>query len=346
MKKVILLLLILSVLTTPVAALEITVPEVPEAAADIMPDEPESFGEGLWELLKAVIEKISPELTDAAQVCLSIIAAALLTSLLQPMTGKGKRVAELVCTLAIAATLLQPARSMINLGTQTVRELSEYGKLFLPVMTAALAAQGGVTKSAALYAGTAMFDAALSAIISGLLVPMIYIFLVLAVANSAVGEDMLKKLRDFIKWLSTWILKIVLYAFTGYMGITGVINGTADAAAVKAAKLTISGTVPIVGGILSDASEAVLVSAGVVKSAAGIYGLLAILALWLEPFLQIGVQYLMLKMTAAVCSVFSTKQSTELIQDFSVAMGMLLAMTGTICLLLLISTVCFLKGVS
>jgi stage III sporulation protein AE len=129
------------------------------------------------------------------------------------------------------------------------------------------------------------------------------------------------------------------------MSITGVVSGTTDAAAVKAAKLTISGMVPVVGGILSDASESVLVGAGVMKSAVGMYGALALLAICAEPFLRIGIQYLMLKATGAVCEMFGSKQLTALIQNFCAAMGILLAMTGSVCLLLLISTVCFMKGV-
>ena len=345
MRRILICILVISLLTVPVSALDITAPEVPESAADLMPDDPETLGEGVWQLLKAVIAKVQPELTEAAGVCLSVVAAALLISLLQPMSGKGKKTAELACTMCIAVILLRPTQSMITLGVQTVQELTEYGKLLVPVMTAALAAQGGVTKSAALYAGTTVFNTVLGSVVSGLLIPMLYIFLALAAANSAVGEDSLKKLRDFIKWCATWVLKIGLYIFTGYMGLTGVISGTTDAAALKATKMTISGVVPVIGSILSEASEAVLVSAGVVKNAAGVYGMLAILAVCLEPFALIGVQYLLLKLTAAVCSVFATKQSTELIHDFSAAMGMLLAMTGTICLMLLISLVCYFKGV-
>ena len=70
-----------------------------------------------------------------------------------------------------------------------------------------------------------------------------------------------------------------------------------------------------------------------------------LLAVFLSPFLKIGVHYLILKLTAAVCGIFGEKGLTELIGDFSTAMGLLLAMTGSECLLLLISTVCFLKGV-
>ena len=88
----------------------------------------------------------------------------------------------------------------------------------------------------------------------------------------------------------------------------------------------------------------VLVGAGTVKNAAGIYGMFAILSIWIGPFLHIGAHYLLLKATAAVCGVFGSKRITALIGDFSVAMGLLLAMTGTVCFLILVSTVCFMKG--
>lgn len=345
MKLIALLTLAIFLFAAPVSAAEITAPEVPQSGADLMPERAESFGEGLWEICKDAVSLIRPDLAEASGICLGIIAVVLLVSILQNFPGNVEKTADLAGTVAIAAMLLGSTNSLIALGTETIRELSDYGKLLLPVMTSAMAAQGGVTGSAALYAGTAVFDTILSTLISKLLVPMTYLFLVLCAANSAVGEDILKKLSGFIKWLMVWCLKIVLYVFTGYMGITGVVSGTTDAATLKAAKLTISGVVPVVGGILSDASEAVLVSAGVVKNAAGIYGIFAVLAVFIGPFLRIGAHYLLLKATAAVCGVFGSKRITGLIGDFSTAMGLLLAMTGSVCLLLLISTVCFLKGV-
>ena len=142
----------------------------------------------------------------------------------------------------------------------------------------------------------------------------------------------------------TWGLKITLYLFTGYIGLTGVISGSTDAAALKATKITISSMVPVVGGILADASEAVLVSAELMKNAAGIYGILAIIAIFIAPFFEIGMQYLILKATAAVTKVFGVKYLSDLIGDFSSTMGLLLAMTGAVCLMLLISTICFMRS--
>ena len=338
--------LILFSIITPVKAEEITAPPAPESAVVMVPEQPETFSEGLTTVLREALDYLYPAFRSAAATCLGSIAAILLTSLVHSIPGSTPKVTDMVATVSVAMLLLSPSGALIKLGAATVEELSEYGKLLLPVMTAALAAQGGTTTSAALYTGTAFFDALLSGIISSVIVPMLYVFLCLSVASCATGEQILEKLVGFLKWAITWCMKIVLYIFTGYIGITGVVSGAADAAAIKATKLTISGMVPVVGGILSDASEAVLVSAGLVKSAVGVYGVLVIIALWIRPFIEIGVQYLMLKLTAGICGMFGVKAPVKLISDFSGGMGMLLAMTGAVSLLLMVSVVCLMRGVA
>lgn len=336
------LLLLLPVLWLPVSAVDIAAPTVPPDGQAYMPENTTSFSEGLRELLKNVLEGCISGISEALGIGMRILAAVLLVSTLS--LWNGNLPADLAGALAVGAIMFRNAGTMIGLAKDTVAEMSAYGKLLLPVMTAAMAAQGGVTASTALYMGTAFFDALLGGLLSDFLVPLIYCFLALATAGSVCGEDCLKKLRDFLKNTMGWMLKTILTVFTTYMGITGVVSGTTDAAMLKAAKVTISSVVPVVGGILSDASEAVLVGTGVVKNTAGIYGIFAVLSLFLAPFLRIGTQYLVLKLTASVCGVFGRKTMTGLVEDFACAMGMLLAITGSMCLLLLVSVVCFLKG--
>lgn len=344
MRKLLMIILLSLLLAVPVQALEIEAPEVPEDANRFMPTTQESLGQALLEVLRDGIMYLSPNLKEASGCCLGIVATVMIVSVVKTFPGAPQRAADTAGTVAVGIMLLQSANSLVNLASRTVAQISEYGKLLLPVMSTALAAQGSVTSSAALYAGTAVFDTVLSNLIVTLLTPMVYFFLALAVASAAVGDEMLSKLRDMLKGVISWVLKTVLYIFTGYITITGVVSGTTDAAALKAAKLAISGAVPVVGGILSDASEAVLVTAGTVKNAVGIYGLFAVIAIWLGPFIEIGAHYLMLKGTGLLCGIFGTKQHGTLAQDFSAALGLLLAMTGSVCLMLMISMVCFLKG--
>ena len=345
MKRVIIILVFLSFLIFPVSATEYTAPEAPESAQPYMPEGNESFSEGLWFIIKTAIKKVKPELANASGICFSVIAMVLVMSVMQTITVISESVIRLTCAVAVGILLLSPANSLIRLGENTVTELSDYGKLLLPVMTAAMAAQGGITTSSAIYTGTVFFNSLLTTLICRFIIPALYVFLCLAIANSAIQQDMLKKAKGFVKWLMTWGLKIVLYIFTGYISITGVISGVVDASALKAAKLTISGVVPVVGSILSDATETILISAGVMKSTAGIYGIFAIIAVCIGPFIQIGTQYILLKISGAVCNMFGYKPAISLIEDFSTGMGFVLAMTGTLCILLLISLVCFLRGI-
>ncbi len=346
MKHLFTVIIIVLLLATPVYAVDFQAPEVPISGEEYMPKDTQSFGAGLWSIMKEGISHIKPSIFDAAGICLTIISSVMLCSIVKVFPGNSGKMATLIGTMLIGYLLLKPSNTLVNLGSNTVQELSDYGKLLFPVLTAAMAASGGITKSAALYTGAVAFNTFLCSLISSIIVPLIYVYLCVAVASSAIGEIALEKAKNFVKWIITWGLKIVLYGFSGFMGITGVISGSADAAAIKATKLTISGVVPVVGGILSDASETVLVSAGIVKNSVGVYGLLAVIAVWIGPFIKIAIQHLLLRLTCVICEIFSTEHTCKLIQDFATAMGLLLAMTGTVCLLLLISIVCFMKGVA
>lgn len=346
MRKILIILLGITLMSVTVSADSFVAPTPPAEAQKLMPRETEDFGEGLWFIITSAVNTLQPAFSDAVRTCVSVIAVSLLASMVSDFGFQIKPAISLIATVSTGIILFKPAKSLISLGIQTVTQISQYGKLLLPVMTGALAAQGAATTSGSLYVATALFDALLSSAVSELLVPMIYIFLTVSIVCNLFEQPLLKEISKLIKWMITWGLKTVLYVFTGYISITGIVSGSADATMLKATKLTISGMVPVVGNILSDASEAVLVSAGIMKSAVGIYGLLAVIAIWIGPFLQIGIQYLLLKGSTGMIQMFGVKQTAGLVKDFSAAMGLILAMTGTMCMIVLISTICFMKGVT
>ena len=345
MTKVLIGILLILSLPVSAAAAEIVAPSVPESGSAYMPQTTDSFAEGLRELLHNSLNLVHPELEAAVQVISCILFSAMLVSLLTIISEKENAAISIAGAAVIAAAMFQHTDSMVRCASDAVWEICEYGKLLSPVLTTALAAQGGITASAALYMGTTTFITFLSVLVSKLIVPMVYIFLAFSTAHCATGGEVLKKFSDAVKHVLSWGLKTLMIVFTTYMSVTGVVSGTTDTAALKAAKLTISSAVPVVGSILSDASESVLISMGVMKNAAGVYGILAVLAVFVGPFVKIGMQYLLLKAASVICSLFASKNVAALVEDFSTAMGLMLAMVAAGCVMVLISTVCFLKGI-
>ena len=309
----------------------------------LVPSPGTDLAQGLGEILTEALGQARTSLGQAMGLCAAMLAVSLLCSLCS-MGQETSPAVDLAGTLGLSALFTSRLSALLQLGTGTLGNLSEYGKVLLPVMAGAMTASGQVSGSTALYLGTAIFDTVLMSLANRLLVPCVYVLLALSIANCAAGNDLLSRLRDFVKNLGIWGLRTLLYLFTGYMTLTGVLSGKADATAVKAAKLTISTAVPVVGGILADASESVILGAELIKSSAGVYGALVILGICAAPFLHLGIQYLMLKATAALCAVLGGKTHAGLVDGFSQALGLVLAMVAAACLMQMISLVCFMKG--
>lgn len=345
MRRVLIFVFLVILLSLPVRAMEFEAPPPPDSAAALLPKEADSFAEGLLNVLQAGGKRLAPAMTAAVSCCLRVLAAVLLTAVAGQFAPAAAPAAlELCAAAAVAALLLEPSAALVELGAQTVRELQNYGKLLAGVLASALAARGGVTASAALYAGTAFFHAVLGAAASAVFLPMLWMYLALAVADGALGDRLLAKIKSLLRWGMEWALKLTLYLFTGYMTVTGAVSGSADAAAAKAARIAISGAVPVVGGILSDAAETVLLSASALGSGAGIWGILTVIAVFCVPALRLGCQYLLLKVTAAAGEALGAPRCVALVEDFAGAMGLLLALVSTQTAMLLISSVCFLRG--
>lgn len=346
MRRLLILLVLIVLVAPPVSAFEYTAPEVTGEARKYMPEKVDSFSKGLWEIIKDVFADTQPELLEAAGVCVCILGATIIASMVKQLPGGLTAPTDMVTVCIISIIVIRSSNSMIQLGIQTVEEINAYGKLLLPVMTAALAAQGGVSTSAAVYTGATVFIGIVTSIIVKLLIPLCYIYICLSIASCAFVSELLDNLLKSLKWLMTWTLKISVYLFTGYITVTGVVSGSVDSSAIKATKLVFSGILPVVGSIMSDASETVLVSASVMKNAAGVYGILAVFSILFAPFVKIGMHYLLLKITAGFADIFCSGRSVKIIREFTTVLGFVLGIIGTVSIMMLISTVCFMKGVS
>ena len=359
MKKIAVFLAVLLLLAAPVLAAEPTealsdvlgadelTQSLPDEAAEVLdglsPDGTPDFRSGVRSILRAAAGGSGGALRSGLRLCAVLLAMVTLCAVVRMSTQKDPvNAVSAVGALGICAACLGGMQSMISLASETVTRLSDYSACLLPVMASAMAMSGGTVSAGALYAGTALFSGLLSRLIARLLLPGVSVYLVVAAAEAALADSLLSELREFVGWLISKSLRVVLFVFTGYLTVTGVISGSADAAAVRATKAAVSG---VVGSILSDASETLLASASALKSSMGVFGMLAVLAICLAPFLKIGAQYLLLKGTAAVSGTIGMPQQVKLVKHAATAMGYLLAMTGACALMLLISVVCFLKVV-
>ena len=302
-----------------------------------------TLDEGLEALLDTGTRELSGAVRTAARSGALLMAILLFCSLAETVgqeAGRGGvKAASLAGTLAVTAVAAADVNSLLGMGTGAIEKMSSFANVLLPIVAAAAAATGAVTGAAARQMAAAVFSNLLIDLIHGLLVPLLYGYIAASVAQAALGREELKRMADLLKWVVTTLITIVMTAFVSYLTASGVVAGTADAAAVKAARFAISGAIPVVGGILSDAAETVLASAGVLRGTVGVFGMVTVLGICLTPLLRLAIHYLAYKLVAALASGFGDGPVCALVDRLSSAFGLVLGMTGACCLLLLIALV-------
>lgn len=302
-----------------------------------------ALDDGLAELVDTGTRELGGILRRAVRSGVLILVILLFCALAETVQegagGTAARSVSLAGTLAVTAVAVADVNALLGMGTGAIARMTSFANVLLPTAAAVTAATGAITGAAARQLAAALFSDLLVNLINGLLVPLLYGYIAASVAQAAVGEDRLKRLADLLKWTVTTVLTAVTMAFVGYLTASGVVAGTADAATVKAAKLAISGAIPVVGGILSDAAETVLASAGVLKGTVGVFGMVTILGICLIPLLQLSVHYLAYKLTAALAAAMGDGPVCALVDRLGSAFGLVLGMTGACCLLLLIALV-------
>ncbi len=276
--------------------------------------------------------------------CVLLLAVTLLCGLTEGIKaasgGEGLSVTTLVATLSITAIAVGDVHSLLALGEEAIFNMETLGDVLVPAVSMATAASGTPATALVKQGVTILFSDVLIRLIDALLIPLCYAFVAANVAWAALGNDGLKRIGGLIKWLITIILSVFLLVFVGYLNLSGVISGGADAATVKAAKFTISNMVPVVGGVISDTAETLLAGASVLRNTVGVFGMLVVIGICVVPFLNLGVHYLMYKCTAALAATVSAdSRITGLIEALGTAFGLILAMTASCAVLLVVAMV-------
>ena len=303
------------------------------------------YGAGLDEGLAGLMETGTKELRSVVQRALRsgvLLMVILLFCALSETVREGAGPSlgvSLAGTLAVSVVAVADVNSLLGMGTGAIGNMASFANVLLPTVAAVTAATGAITGAAARQMAAVLFSDLLVNLINSLLVPLLYGYIAACIVSSALGTGELDRIAALFKWTVTTALTVVVSVFVGYLTISGVVSGATDAMTVKAARFAISGGIPVVGGILSDASETVLASAGVLKGTVGVFGMVSILGICLLPLLRLAIHYLTYKLVAALAAALGKNPVCGLVERLGGAFGLVLGMTGSCCLLLLIALV-------
>ena len=319
-----------------------------EIGGELNPARPYDAAGAIARLWARFLEEMKSQLAENLRFAVSLIVLCFFCALATSLCADAKiRTLMEIAACCPAAWILTGAMdSLIAETTEAIYTLSDYSKAALPVVYTAAAASGAPSSAAARYAAVSF---ALDVLLSGmqrLILPLISAYLSATVANTLFPNAMLKAAASLSRWAAKTAMTGASLVFTTYIGMTGAISGAVDAAAVKTTRSLISGALPVVGGMISDVSAMVLSAAGIVRSCAGAFGLVAVCAICLGPFAMLWVKTLLLKAVSLAAEAAPCPRLSALFAGISGALAMLMGLLGACGILLFLSFSLGMRAVS
>ena len=262
----------------------------------------------IWGFLKSGAK--APLKAGAEVTALILIAAALSAAQLKG----GSINAALYVAAAAAGVIAVPVLSSVSAAANALKGISTFMLSFIPVFAVITAASGAAATSASMSALLLTAAQGVSYISSFVIMPLMGGYMAVSISGSV--SPLLKKsgIAVMIKRLALWITAFVSAVFVGILSIQTAVNASADTLSAKAAKFIIGSSVPVAGGVLSEALGTVTASMGLLKSSVGIYGAVACAGVILPLIAELLVWRAVLFVTAAVSELFSLNVIAEILR--------------------------------
>ncbi len=303
---------------------------------------------GLHSLGEKAIGLFRQHIRTASGMAFAMVAVCALAGMITAFARSSglnlpEQVTDIASICALTVLCFSSVGSLLSACRAAIEGLSVFSRALIPVFAAATAVAGKPVSAVSASAATILFCGILVELALHVLLPAVYLYIGVTAAGLIARQDVLNRAAHFIKWVCVSFYKGFLMVFMGYITLSGVISGGADAAAVKTARIAITGAVPVLGSIVADASDAILTGAGVLRGAVGIYGFLGACALCLAPFVSALTRYLVFKIMGVASASLASGGSAKMIDGIADGYGIALGLLGTCCavqfIALVVSTV-------
>lgn len=301
--------------------------------------------ERLW---SAILSGLTENLRSAGRRMIGVFALIMLCAMSGTLIQDQKQgeLVQIAGCASISLLLADGMSSLIGRSLSVLNDLANYGRVILPTVYTAAAATGAVASSSAKYAAACLALDLIMSAAQRLILPIICAVLAMSVCASLFENPLLRSAIRLGKKLSVLLLSVLTLGFTGFLSITGLVSGSADALTVKAAKSMMSTLIPVVGRMLSDAADSVLTAAALVRNSVGAFGMIAVCAICAGPFVSLAVNRLLLGVTATAAEMTSGERIARLLNDLAGVMSMLLGLLACFGLMLFFCIVAALRSVT
>ena len=240
-------------------------------------------------LLETLLSLFGQQAGGVAANCGVVLGIVILGAVAEGMrqTLQNPRMAEmfkLICAVASCGAVLMPVAECIQRVFEAADGVTVLMLSFVPAYGALILAGGHATLAASYNTVLLTGAECVAQLATGVCLPLLSVSLGLSATGTLFEKNRLGHVSGSLSKLSVWILATVTGLFTGLLSMQSLVASSADSLGQRAARMSISSFVPVVGGALSEAFGTVTGCLKLLRSTLGMFGVAASAFLVLPSF--------------------------------------------------------------
>lgn len=215
----------------------------------------------------------------------------------------------------------------VTIADSVTGEILEFMRVLLPAYFMAVTMAGGALTSSAVCGFTFGAIGVVQAVFSGVLLPLMRVYMMLVLAGNLYREDMISKMTELLRQAVLWTVKTMFGVVVGFHVIQGMVLPQADALK-NASAMRLAQMIPGLGAGAGAVSQIVMGSGILIKNTAGAAAVIVLILMAAVPMVKLLVLMLLYYMAAAVMQPVCDKRLVSCMTEVAAGHGILLKMVG------------------
>lgn len=262
-------------------------------------------------LANVFMREVGFSLELMGKILIITIISSILTNL--QSTFENTSVTELANYITyslIAILVIGNFTETMNMARSAIDRMVSFMQTLLPILLTLLTAASGPNTRMLFHPMIILTVNVIGTLIKNLIIPLIYFSFIISIISNISNRLEFSKLSELGRQVITFIISAALTLFIGMITIYG-FGSKIDGLTIRTAKFAVDKLIPVVGGFLSDAVEAVVGYSGILKNSLGFIGLLVLLFICVLPIIKILALLLVYKVIAVVIQPIGSSNLVE-----------------------------------
>lgn len=235
----------------------------------------------------------------------TLIMLTIFSMLLQSLqnafeTTTVSKIAYSIVFMVLMIIALNSFHLAVQYASGAIQNMIHFTIAFIPVLLALIATGGGVI-SAGFFHPVILFLTNVSGLfVDRIVLPLLFLSVLLSIVSTLTSQYKATQLAGLLRNWSIGLLGVFMTVFLSIVSIQGSATAVADGIVIKTTKFVTSNFIPVVGRMVSDATDTVISASVLLKNTVGLAGVGILLLLTLFPAVKILIIAFVFKFSAAL----------------------------------------------